>query len=60
MPSASVWSFCSANSRLCGISVRRPPLSGPLYLTWKPVCCGRTCSSSPNSGAGWTSSTVSS
>ena len=60
MPSPSVWSFCSANSRWCGISVRRPSLSGPQYFTWKPVCCRRTCSSSLNSGAGWTSSTVSS
>ena len=50
----------AANSARCGISVRRPPLSGPQYFTWKPVCCGRTSLVVANSGAGWTSSAVSS
>ena len=57
MPSPSVPALDTAKSLLCGISVRRPSLSGPLYLTWKPVCCGRACSSSPNSGTGWVNST---
>ena len=52
MPSPSVWCFATKNSRLCGISTRRFPLSGPEYFTWNPVRCGITCSSLAKSGAG--------
>ena len=33
IPAPSVWSLRTANSALCGISVRRPSLSGPQYST---------------------------